>query len=159
MKAVGLITKGVLLLLAGTIAPAYAQREQQGKEQGKPQQEQQHQQAKPAQQQHQQPQKEQAKPAQQQHQQAKPAQQHQQTANKPAQRSQQAYESTTAACHNTKGRCVAVSRSLAPVHGITTIAPGSNAAAITATEFLKTASGSTSGVITSSASAAFRWFS
>ncbi|MGA3178363.1 MAG: hypothetical protein ABSE19_13585 [Candidatus Acidiferrum sp.] len=94
MKAVGLITKGVLLLLAGTIAPAYAQREQQGKEQGKPQQEQQHQQAKPAQQQHQQPQKEQAKPAQQQHQQAKPAQQHQQTANKPAQRSQQAYGGT-----------------------------------------------------------------
>ena len=92
MKAVGLITKGVLLLLAGTIAPAYAQREQQGKEQGKPQQEQQHQQAKPAQQEHQQPQKEQAKPAQQQHQQAKPAQQqHKQTANKPAQRPQQAY--------------------------------------------------------------------
>ncbi|MGB2678198.1 MAG: hypothetical protein WAN12_14030 [Candidatus Acidiferrum sp.] len=90
MKAVGLITKGVLLLLAGTIAPAYAQREQQGKEEGKPQQEQQHQQAKPAQQ-HQQPQKEQAKPAQQQHQQAKPAQQHQQTANKPAQRQQQTY--------------------------------------------------------------------
>src|SRR5208283_2685644 len=72
MKAVGLITKGVLLLLAGTIAPAYAQREQEGKEQGKPQQEQQHQQA----------QKEQPKPA---------PQQHQQTANKPAPRPQQAY--------------------------------------------------------------------
>ena len=94
MKAVGLITKGVLLLLVGAIAPAYAQSKQQEKEQGKPQQEQQHQQAKPAQQQHQQPQKEQAKPAQQQHQQAKPAQQHQQTANKPAQRSQQAYGGT-----------------------------------------------------------------
>jgi len=91
MKPVGLISKGVLLLLAGTIAPAYAQREQQGKEEGKPQQEQQHQQAKPAQQEHQQPQKEQAKPAQQQHEQAKPAQQHQQTANKPAPRPQQAY--------------------------------------------------------------------
>ena len=91
MKPVGLISKGVLLLLAGTIAPAYAQREQQGKEQGKPQQEQQHQQAKPAQE-HQQPQKEQARPAQQQHQQAKPAQQqHQQTANRPAQRPQQTY--------------------------------------------------------------------
>jgi len=93
MKPAGLITKGVLLLLAGTIAPAYAQREQQEKEQGKPQQEQQHQQAKPAQQEHQQPQKEQGKPQQeQQHQQAKPApQQHQQTANKPAPRPQQAY--------------------------------------------------------------------
>jgi hypothetical protein len=92
MKAVGLITKGVLLLLVGAIAPAYAQSKQQEKEQGKPQQEQQHQQAKPAQQQHQQPQKEQAKPAQQQHQQAKPAQQqHQQTANKPAPRPQQTY--------------------------------------------------------------------
>ena len=93
MKPVGLITKGVLLLLVGTIAPAYAQREQQEKEQGKPQQEQQHQQAKPAQQEHQQPQKEQGKPQQeQQHQQAKPApQQHQQTANKPAPRPQQAY--------------------------------------------------------------------
>jgi hypothetical protein len=67
MKPVGLITKGVLLLLVGTIAPAYAQREQQEKEQGKPQQEQQHQQAKPA------------------------PQQHQQTANKPAPRPQQAY--------------------------------------------------------------------
>ena len=64
MKPVGLISKGVLLLLAGTIVPAYAQSEQQGKEQGKPQQEQQHQQAKPAQE-HQQPQKEQARPAQQ----------------------------------------------------------------------------------------------
>jgi len=42
-------------------------------------------------------------------------------------------ESTTAACHNTQGRYAAVSRSLAPVHGTTTTAPGSNAAAITAT--------------------------
>jgi hypothetical protein len=85
MKAAGLITTGALLLLVGSSAPAYAQREQQEKEQGKPQQEQQHQQAKPAQQQHQQPQKEQAKPAQ---------QQHQQTANKPAPRPQQAYGGT-----------------------------------------------------------------
>jgi outer membrane biosynthesis protein TonB len=84
MKPVGLISTGALLLLLGTIAPGYAQREQQEKEQGKPQQ---------AQQQHQQPQKEQGKPQQaQQHQQEKPAQQqHQQQANKPAQRPQQTY--------------------------------------------------------------------
>jgi hypothetical protein len=71
MKPVGLISTGALVLLLGVIAPMYAQQEQHGKEQGKPQQEQQHQQ--PAQQQHQQP------------------AQHQQTANKPAQRSQPAY--------------------------------------------------------------------
>ena len=83
MKPAGFITKGVLLLLAGTIVSAYAQRAPQEKEQGKPQQEQQHQQ----------PQREQGKPQQeQQHQQAKPApQQHQQTANKPAPRPQQTY--------------------------------------------------------------------
>lgn len=70
------ISAGALFLLLGTIAPAYAQREQQEKEQGKPQQ---------GQQERQQPQKEQAKPAQ---------QQHQQTANKPAPRPQQAYGGT-----------------------------------------------------------------
>ena len=67
------ISAGALFLLLGTIAPAYAQREQEGKDHGKPQQ---------GQQERQQPQKEQAKPAQ---------QQHQQTANKPAPRPQQAY--------------------------------------------------------------------
>src|SRR5271157_2520735 len=70
------ISAGALFLLLGTIAPAYAQREQQEKEQGKPQQ---------GQQERQQPQKEQAKPAQQQH---PPA------ANKPVQRTQQAYGGT-----------------------------------------------------------------
>jgi hypothetical protein len=43
------ISTGALFLLLGTIAPAYAQHEQEGKEQGKPQQGQQHQQARPAQ--------------------------------------------------------------------------------------------------------------
>jgi len=75
MKPVGLINTGVLLLLLGTIAPAYAQHEQQEEERGKPQQGQQHQQKQPAQQQHQQ-----EKAAQ---------QQHQQPANRPAQRPQQ----------------------------------------------------------------------
>ena len=80
------ISAGVLFLLLGTIAPAYAQHEQEGKEQGKPQQGQ-HQQEKPAQQQHQQPapqQHQQERPAPQQRQQ--PAQQHPQQANKPVQR-------------------------------------------------------------------------
>jgi hypothetical protein len=52
MKSV--ISAGALLLLLATTAPAYAQHEQQGKEQGKPQPEQ-RQQAKPAEQQHQPP--------------------------------------------------------------------------------------------------------
>ena len=43
------ISTGALFLLLGTIAPAYPQHEQEGKEQGKPQQGQQHQQARPAQ--------------------------------------------------------------------------------------------------------------
>ena len=60
------ISAGALSLLLGTIAPAYAQREQQEKEKGKPQ------------------------PGQQ-HQQEKPAQQQQQPANKPAQRPQQTF--------------------------------------------------------------------
>jgi hypothetical protein len=86
MKSVGLISAGILLLL-GTIAPGYARREQQEKEQGKPQQGQQHQQAQPAQQ-HQQ---EKSAPQQaQQRQQQKPAPQ-QQPANRPAPRQQQAY--------------------------------------------------------------------
>ena len=73
------LSTGVLFLLLGTIAPAYAQREEQGKEQGKPQQGEQHQQEKAAPQQRQQ-----EKPAPQQA-------QHQQAANKPAPRPQQAY--------------------------------------------------------------------
>jgi hypothetical protein len=86
------LSTGVLFLLLGTIAPAYAQREEQEKEQGKPQQGEQHQQGKAAPQQRQQ-----EKPAQQQtqqHQQEKPAPQqaqHQHAANKPAPRPQQAY--------------------------------------------------------------------
>jgi len=102
MKPVGLIGTGVLLLLLGSIVPAYAQREPQEKEQGKPQQGQQHQQAKPAQQQQAKPaqqqqaipaQQQQARPAQQQ--QAKPAQQQRpQPANKPAQRPQQSFGGT-----------------------------------------------------------------
>jgi len=42
------LSTGVLFLLLGTIAPAYAQREEQQKEQGKPQQGEQHQQEKAA---------------------------------------------------------------------------------------------------------------
>jgi len=64
------ISTAILFLLLGTTAPAYAQHEQQGKEQGKSQTGQQHQQGQPAQQHHQQP----------------AQQQHQQQANKPAQR-------------------------------------------------------------------------
>jgi len=64
MKTVGLIITGVLFLFLGTLAPAYAQREQQEREQVKPPQGQQHQQVKPEQ-----PQREQGRPAQQQHQQ------------------------------------------------------------------------------------------
>jgi len=70
MKRVRLISTGVLLLLLGTIAPAYAQHEEQGKEQGKPQPGQQHQQQRPA------------------------PQQHQQQAYKPAQRPQQSWGGT-----------------------------------------------------------------
>ena len=85
MKRVGLISTGVLLLLLGTIVPAYAQRDQKGEEQGKPQQGQQHQQARPAQQQ--------ARPAQQHE--ARPApQQRPQPANRPAQRPQQSFGGT-----------------------------------------------------------------
>ncbi|MBZ5646992.1 MAG: hypothetical protein LAN37_07185 [Acidobacteriia bacterium] len=79
MKRAGVISTAVLSLLLGTTAPAYAQHEQQGKEQGKSkqgkeqgksQQGQQHQQGQPAKQQHQQPAQQQQK----------------QQANKPAQR-------------------------------------------------------------------------
>jgi hypothetical protein len=77
MKPIGLINAGVLLLLLGTIAPAYAQHEQKEEEHGKAQQGQQHPQEQPAHQQHQQ-----AQPSQ---------QQHQQQANRPAQRPQQTF--------------------------------------------------------------------
>jgi len=77
MKKAGLIITGVLFLLIGTIAPAYAQREQQEREQVKPQQGQQHQQVKPEQ-----PQRQQGRPAQ---------QQHQQPATRTAQRPQPTY--------------------------------------------------------------------
>jgi hypothetical protein len=70
MKRSVIISTAILFLLLGTTAPAYAQHEQQGKEQGKSQTGQQHQQGQPAQQHHQQP----------------AQQQHQQQANKPAQR-------------------------------------------------------------------------
>lgn len=75
------VSAGVLFLLLGTTATVYAQHEQGGREQGKPQQAQQHQQ-KAAPQQHQQA-------APQQHQQAAP-QQHQQAA-RSTQRPQQSY--------------------------------------------------------------------
>jgi hypothetical protein len=52
MKRAGIVSTAILSLLLGTTAPAYAQQEQQGRDQGKPQQGQQHQQEKPAQQQH-----------------------------------------------------------------------------------------------------------
>jgi hypothetical protein len=55
MNRDGVISTAILFLLLGTTALAYAQHEQQGKEQGKSQQGQQHQQAQPAHQQHQQP--------------------------------------------------------------------------------------------------------
>ena len=74
-----LISAVVLFLMLGTAAFVYAQHEQEGRDQGKPQQAQQHQQ--PAQQQHQQ---------QAQHQQSV-QQQHQQPANRTAQRPQQSY--------------------------------------------------------------------
>ena len=79
MKRAGGVSTAVLSLLLGTTPPAYAQHEQQGKEQGKSkqgkeqgksQQGQQHQQGQPAKQQHQQPAQQQQK----------------QQANKPAQR-------------------------------------------------------------------------
>ena len=84
------ISAGALFLLLGTIAPAYAQREQE-KGQAKPQQ---HEQARPAPQQHQQ---ERAAP--QQH--AQPAQQHQhqQQASKPAQRAAKPQQSYGGAYH------------------------------------------------------------
>jgi hypothetical protein len=44
MKRVGVISTATLFLLFGIIAPAYAQHEQQGREQGRPQEGQQHQQ-------------------------------------------------------------------------------------------------------------------
>ena len=145
------ISAAALFLLLGTIAPAYAQHEQQGKEQGKPQA-QQHQPEKPAPPQHQQP-----------------AQNLRATAATELRAapitaasgppSPPMAASTPAASRSTKGRCAAVSSSLAPTRGIPNTAPGRSAAAITATGFLKTASGSTSGATTSSASAACRWSS
>ena len=73
MKPVGVISTAILFLLLGT--PAYAQHEQEGREQGKPQPgQQQHQPGQPAQQQHKPPaQAQHQPPAQAQHQQ--PAQQ------------------------------------------------------------------------------------
>jgi hypothetical protein len=80
MKPFGLINTGVLLLLLGALAPAYAQQEQPEKDAKPAKQEQQ---AKPEQQQ-------QAKPAkQEQQQQAKPAKQEQQQQAKPAKQEQQ----------------------------------------------------------------------
>jgi hypothetical protein len=80
------ISAGAVCLLLGTIAPAYAQHEQRGEEQGKSQQGQQHQQGQPAQPQRGQPaQQEHQQPAQQQR--GQPAQQqHPQQANRPVQR-------------------------------------------------------------------------
>jgi hypothetical protein len=69
MNRAGVISTAVLFSFLGTTAPAYAQHEQEGKEQGRSQQGQQHQQAQPAQQHRQQP----------------VQQQHEQQVNKPAQ--------------------------------------------------------------------------
>ena len=86
------ISAGALCFLLGTIAPVYAQREQQEKEQGRPQQGQQHQQEKEQGRPQQGQQHQQEKSAQPQHQEEKPAQpQHQQPASRPAQRPQQSY--------------------------------------------------------------------
>jgi len=84
MKHGAVISTAILFLLLGITAPAYAQHEQQGKEQGKSDQGKQQPQGKPAPQPHQQ---QAARPAQQPHQQqaAKPAPQpHQQQAKKAA---------------------------------------------------------------------------
>jgi hypothetical protein len=85
MKYGAVISTAILFLLLGTTAPAYAQHEQQGKDQGKPEQGK-HQAGKPAAQPH--PQQA-GKPAQQPHQAGKPVQQpRQQPAQQP--RKQQA---------------------------------------------------------------------
>jgi hypothetical protein len=82
------ISAVALCLLLGTIAPAYAQREQHEKEPRKPQQEQQHQPRTPVPQQHQQP----GNPQPEQQHQAKPAQpRHRQPATRPAPRPQQSF--------------------------------------------------------------------
>jgi hypothetical protein len=78
MKRAGVVSTAILFLLLGTTAPAYAQHDQQGQEQGKPQQGRRPQQGQPAQQQRRQ---QASKPAQQPHQQ--PAQQRQQQARRP----------------------------------------------------------------------------
>jgi hypothetical protein len=93
------ISAGALCFLLATIAPVYAQREQQEKEQGRPQQGQQHQQEKAAQPQHQQeksaqPQRQQEKAAQPERQQEKAAQpqpqrQQEKAAQPPPQRQQE----------------------------------------------------------------------
>ena len=67
--------------------------------------------------------------------------------------------STIAASHSIRVRSATVSFNPGPGRGMTNIAPGVSAAAITATGFPKTASGSTSGVSTFSTSANFRWSS
>jgi hypothetical protein len=157
MKRVGVISTAILFLLLGTTVPAYAQQEQQGKgqqgkEQGKSQPGQQHQQAKPAPQQHQQ--------------RLRSLRNLWQNRNRATAASITAASSppalpmgasTKAASHSTKRRCAAVSASLAPVRGITTTALGVSAAAITATAYLRNASGSTLAVTTTSACTAFRW--
>ena len=81
MKRASVISTAILFLLLGTTARAYAQHEEQGREQVKSQQGQQHQQARPAQQQHQEP------------------AQHQQQANKPPQRQVRPQQSYGGAYH------------------------------------------------------------
>ena len=164
MKRAGVISTVILFLLFVTTALAYAQHEEQGKsqqEQHQQGQSPQHQQ--PAQQPHQ-------KSAQQPHQQPRSnsvssrltSLRHARSnrnrlrrhlsRRRPAHRALPMAASTRAASHSTKGRCAAVSPSLAPIRGRMTTAVGASAAAITATGFLMTATDSTLGATTFSAS-------
>jgi len=147
MKPVGLVGTGVLFLLLGTIAPAYAQHEQQGEEHSKPQPTQQHQQKPHSN-------SISSKLIDLRNDRNKATAARIMAASSPP--AAPMAVSTIAASHNTKGRCAAVSSSLAPARGVTNTALGSNAVATTGTEFLKPASGTTSEGTTSSASTAFR---
>ena len=137
MQMKSAIGAGALLLLLGMIVPAYAQHDQEQKQQGKPQQ----QERKPE------------KPAAAPHQ----APAHQARLRTRLRRPEQAPAApimavsappnprmagcTRAAFRNMQGRCAAVLCSLAPLRGAPNTALGSSAAAITATGFRMTATG------------------
>jgi hypothetical protein len=152
MKRAGVISTAVLFLLLGTTARAYAQHEQDGKEQGKSRQEQQHQQGQRAQQQHQQ---QATRPVQRQE---KP----QSAYGRPYHGGVQPNGPTYGGVHHSgvpqhqeqvRG---GFGVNLAPSRGMTNTGPGASAAAITATACLKTVSGAIGGATTTSASIAFR---